>query len=126
MKFNKAKCKVLQVGRGYPKHKYRLGREWLKSSSEEKDLRLLVEEKLSMTQQRALTVQKANISWAASKEAQQAGCGRGFCPSVPLWRYPTWSIASSSGTLSRGKTWTCWTGSIEGHKNGPREGTHLL
>jgi len=38
MKFNKAKCKVLHIGRGSPKHKYRLGREWLENSPEEKDL----------------------------------------------------------------------------------------
>jgi len=37
MKFNEAKCKILHVGRGNPKHKYSLGREWLKSSPEEKD-----------------------------------------------------------------------------------------
>ena len=124
IEFNRAKWKVLLVGWGNPRHKYRLGRELIKSSPEKKELRFWLTESSTWPSNVPLHPRRPTVSWAASQALWPAGRGRWFCLSTPLWWDLTWSPALEPSAQERHGP--VGAGSEEGHKNHQRAGTPLL
>lgn len=74
---------------GNPKHEYRLGEEWIKSSPEDEYLEVLVGKKLSLAHQCALAAQKANYMLACTKSSVMSRLREEIYFVPPLCLYET-------------------------------------
>ncbi|KAJ7395962.1 hypothetical protein BTVI_149717 [Pitangus sulphuratus] len=72
VKFKKGKCWILHVGWGNPGYTYRLGNEMLESSAAKRDLEVLVNGKLNMSQRCALAARRVNhVLGCCSREGSE-------------------------------------------------------
>jgi len=127
MKFNKAKCKVLHIRQGNPKHKYRLGREWIENSPEEKDLGVLVDDKLNMTHQCALAAQKANCILGCIQSSVASRAREGILPFLLCFsETPPGVLHPALEPSAQERHGAVGAGPEEGNTNDQRAGIPLL
>ena len=69
MRFHKGKCRVLYIERNNCMHQYRIGDDLLQRSSAKKDLSILVDNKLAMSQQCALVANNADGILGCTKKS---------------------------------------------------------
>jgi len=119
MRFNKATC--LHLGGGNPRYVYRL-RDFIESSPVEKDLGVLMDEKLDTAQQCALAAWKANCILGCIKRGLTGASGRWSCPStLSLWG-PIWITVSKPGPPVQDGCRAVGVGPEDSHKDDWRAG----
>lgn len=104
---------VMHLGLGNSKRENRLGSKWTASIPKEKNLGLLVDEKMNLSQQCVLVAQKAKCILGCIKRRMTSRARQEISHStLPLWGH-TSSTVLTSGTLSTSMKWSCCVGSEE-------------
>ncbi|GAB0190062.1 cAMP-dependent protein kinase inhibitor alpha [Grus japonensis] len=126
-RFNKAMCKVLHMGQGNSQYQYRLGDEGIESSPVEKDLGVLVDEKLDMTWQCMLSDKKANCILGCIKtNVDQQVKGGDSPPLLCSGGTPPGVLRPALEPSAQERHGPVGAGPEEGHEDDQRDGTPLL
>jgi len=82
MKFNKGKCRILHLGRNNSMHRYMLRASHLESNFAEKDLGVLVDNQLTLSQQCSLAAKAANGILVCIRQStvSKSDINKGLCP----------------------------------------------
>jgi len=126
MRFYKAKCKVLLLGQGNPCYQYRLGEEVIESSPAEKDLGVLVDEKLDMSHQWAHSPEGQLYPGLHQKHRGQQVEGGDSAPLLCSAETPPGVLRPALEPPAQEQHGAFGAGPEDGHKNEQRAGLPLL
>lgn len=125
MWLSKAKCKVLHLSCQSQAY-VRLGEEWIESISEEKDLGLLVNERMDMSWQCALAVQKANCGLGCIQSRLASRVRERIVPYYSTLVTPHPECCIQHWCLQHRKNRDLLEPVQEDHRNDQMDGTPLL
>jgi len=103
MGFNKSNCRILHLGWHTHEYQHRLGHNMLERRSSGKDMGVLMDDRLSMSQLCTLVSKKASGILGCTKRSM-ASRSREASSSILPWSDLTWSIVPSPGPPGTRKT----------------------